>query len=72
MQPKLQEFARHELKAGLAKCTEDQQLLFKRMYSHKNPTLPIDEVVDRMPVGKLENAMDQVERTVIKNQKAAS
>ena len=58
----LQKFARDELKKGLAKCTESQQLLFKRMYANGNLEMPIDEIVDNMPEGKLDWAMQQVER----------
>lgn len=57
-------FARNELKAGLSKCSETQQLLFKRIYSYKNIDLPINDVVDQMPNEKLDWAMQQVEKTI--------
>ncbi len=65
----LEQFARQTLKDGLKKCTEEQVMVFKRMYSHKNLEAPIDEVVDKMPVDKLDWAMMQVQATLKKNQK---
>jgi hypothetical protein len=67
MNQKLQEFARNEIKEGLAKCTESQQSFFKRIYSFKNQKLSIEEIVDKLPDEKLSNIMDQIERTIIKN-----
>lgn len=58
--------AREELKAGLAKCTEGQQHLFKQMYAPAPFDMPIDEVVDVMPEFKLKWAMEQVSRTLDK------
>ena len=66
MNDQLQAFARTSLKEGLAKLPEDWQLLFKRMYSHKNVELPIDVVVDRMPEEKLDWAMQQVQKSIQK------
>lgn len=60
----MENYARTELKAQLASCDEKQQLLFKRMYSHADLTKSIDEVVDSMPVEKLDWALSQVERTL--------
>lgn len=64
MNDKLQNYARSELKKMLAKCTEPQQLLFKRMYSHSDLTLDINSVVDNMPEDKLDWAMQQCQRTL--------
>ena len=64
MNNQIQEFARNELKAGLAMLPEKNQLFFKRMYSHKNLEADIDEVVDAMPEEKLDQAMQQVQRTL--------
>ena len=66
MNDQLQEFARNELKDGLKQCTEGQQLLFKRMYSHNNLSANIDELVDIIPEEKLDWAMEQVRRTLEK------
>lgn len=66
MNNEIQEFARNSLKEGLSLCTDAQVHLFKRMYSHNNLDLDIDEVVDNMPEGKIDNAMLQVQRTLDK------
>lgn len=71
MNNQLQTYARATLKEGLAKCTEDEQLFFKRMYSHDNLELPIDEVVDNMGTEKLDWAMEQVQKTVEKSKASA-
>jgi len=60
-------FAKQEIKKYLHQCSEPQQMIFKRMYSYNNLTLPIDEVVDNMPDEKLDWALTQVQNT-LKNQ----
>jgi hypothetical protein len=60
----LSAYARKFLKDGLAQLPERNQLIFKRMYSHKNLDKPIDAVVDAMPDDKLDWAMMQVQRTL--------
>lgn len=55
------------LKELLIECTDEQQLIFKRMYSHKNLELSINEAVDQMADNEIDWAMTQVERTVEKN-----
>lgn len=52
------------LKELLAKCSLENHLIFKRMYSHTNLELPIDEVVDKMPSKKLDHAINQAESTL--------
>lgn len=78
MNEQLQKFARKTLKDGLAKCTEDQQVLFKRMYipwafgiinenrklTDEELATQINDVVDKMPDDKLDWAMQQVQRTL--------
>lgn len=64
MNIQLQTFARTELKHGLAQCTDKQVMLFKRMYSHGNLNLSINEVVNNMPAEKLDWALQQVENTL--------
>lgn len=59
--------AKEMLKKLLSECTDGQQLMFKRMYCHKNLELSIDEAVDQMKDDKIDWAMTQVERTVEKN-----
>jgi hypothetical protein len=54
------------LKDMLNDCTEAQQLIFKRMYSHNNLELSINEVVDKMDKSKIDHATYQVENTLKK------
>ena len=67
MHHKIERYARNEIKAGLSLCTETQKSLFKRMYSYKQLDREINSVVDAVAADKLDNALDQVERTIIKN-----
>ncbi len=67
MNQTLVDFARTNLKEGLAQCTPKQVMLFKRMYSPYNLDATIEDVVDKMPIGKLDWAMLQVERTLVAN-----
>ncbi len=53
----------------LSDCTEEQQLVFKRMYSHKNLGLSINEIVNLMDEDSLDRALDQCVRTMDKNYK---
>ena len=67
----LAEFARQNLKDGLAKCTTEQVMFFKRMYSHNNLDAEIKSVIEMMPENKLDWAMQQVQRQLAINQKEA-
>jgi hypothetical protein len=69
MNKKLQELARKTLKEGLSKCTDEQKLVFARMYYPNNIDLDYEVVVDNMPADKLDWAMSQVQRTLDKNEK---
>jgi hypothetical protein len=55
------------LKGLLSQCTEPQQYIFKRMYSHTNLDIPINDAVDNMDPTKIDQAITQCERTVEKN-----
>lgn len=66
----LQEYARDNLKKWLGKLPEENQLIFKRMYSHKDLSLDINEVVDNMEEDKLDWAMQQVQNTLNKRSQA--
>jgi hypothetical protein len=57
------------LKDLLAKCTEEQHLMFKRMYSNYYLDLPINDAVDQMDVDKIDWAITQVEHTIEMNLK---
>jgi hypothetical protein len=69
MNQSLKNYGKNLLKELLFECTEPQQMMFKRMYSHKNLELPINEVVDNMEDEKIDVAITQCERTVENNQK---
>jgi len=60
----LQNQAKQYLKELLNQCNEGQQYLFKRMYSHNNLELGINEVVDNIEDDKIDWAVTQCERTL--------
>jgi hypothetical protein len=64
MNKELEQFARQRIKEGLAKCTDDERMIFTRMYSPKNLSAPIGIVVDGVPVDRLDWAMTQVSNTL--------
>jgi len=72
MNQQLQDFARQELKTGLAKLPGRPQEIFKLMYARDNGRRSVDEalkmdindVVDSMPSNCLDHAMNQVQRTL--------
>jgi hypothetical protein len=66
MNKTIENIIRTKLKELIVQCTEGQQLLFKRMYSHDNLELPIEEVVDNMYDVQLDWAFSQVENTLKK------
>lgn len=55
-----------DLKYYIVFCNEAEQLLFKRMYSPKDLELPINDVIDNMPIEKIKWALSQVETTLKK------
>ena len=63
----LADFARQNIKEGLAKCTSKQVMFFKRMYSHENLEAEIESVVDGMSDEKLDWAMQQIQRQLVIN-----
>jgi len=66
MNKELQDFARKRLKEGLLLVTEGNRLRFKRMYSHTDIGLPINDIVDSMTDDSLDLAMRQVKNTLEK------
>ncbi len=78
MNEKLEKFARDDLKNGLAQLEEKHHDLFRKMYAplvnggrcdgigHHQMDMPINDVVNKMPVDKLEYAMNQVDLTIKK------
>ena len=59
---------RQELKSLLTECTDEQHLMFKRMYSN-NRALPIEVVVDLMTDREIKIATTQVKNTIIINKR---
>jgi len=55
---------RRELLKGLEQCSDEQRLVFKRMYAKGNLELPLTEVVNTMDNDKLGWAMQQVQATL--------
>lgn len=66
MNEQLQKIARNILKEGLSKLPKSNQMIFKRMYSHKNLEADISDIIDKIPCNKLDWAMQQVERSLTK------
>jgi hypothetical protein len=63
----IEQFRRDTLLDLVNQCTEKQQLMFKRCFSHTDLEKPIDKIVADMPVGKLDSAITLCERTIIEN-----
>ena len=58
------EMGRTYLKELLAQCSESQQMIFKRMYSHNDLEKNINQVVDDLDPNKIDWAISQCERTI--------
>lgn len=69
MNKQLEDYARQKIKEGLSKLSEGHQTIFKRMYSHENSRLSINEVVDNMQKEKLDWALTQVQNSLKKLQR---
>ena len=69
MNKTMSDFARKTLKELLSQCTDNQQLFFKRMYSHNNLERTIEDCINMMDESKLDHAISQCERTIEKNNK---
>jgi hypothetical protein len=61
---KVNEFAKAEILEMLYRCTEKQQNFFKRIFSHENPNLSLEEVVDIIKPDKIQGAHDICVRTL--------
>lgn len=61
------DMGRDEMKKLIKQCTPDQHVFFKRMYSHTNLEMPIDEVIEKIPDIKVGWALQQIQRTIDKN-----
>jgi len=69
MQDSLILSVRQIMKDKIKLLPNENQVSFKRMYSHKNLDKPIDLVIDDMEEDKLEWALSQIETTLNKIQK---
>ena len=67
MNKDIENYIRSEIKSNLEKCTDDQVMLFKRMYCHKNLDANIDEAVNSVPSEGLDWAYTQVTNTLKKD-----
>ena len=69
MNKRIINFCKNYLKENISKCSDEQILIFKRMYSPKNLDLDINLVIDKIPDDKLSWAMEQIDNTILKNLK---
>ena len=72
MNQTIDKMIRSTLLEKLTGCREDQQVLFKRMYSGGCWEKSVEDVVNSMPADKLDWAMTQVEQTLEKNGRLAT
>ncbi len=66
MNPTIEDFTRAEIKSVLAQLSEKHHHVFRLMYSHPDLTKDINQVVDDMPVEKLDWALSQAETSLAK------
>ncbi len=66
MNERLVQFARAELKSGLAQLPDGWKMNFKRMYGDGDLDLELDDIVDGIPEEKLDWAMSQVQNSIKK------
>ena len=66
MNKTMQDFARDNIKAGLANLPEKWQMMFKRMYLPDNLNADVNDIVDAMPEEKLDWAMQQIQNSLEK------
>ena len=64
MNRSLADYARQQIKEGLLKLSEKHRKFYKRLYSHNNRELPIEDVIKNMPDDKLNCALTQVQNTL--------
>lgn len=64
MNKSIEAFARKTIKENLLKCTEAQQLMFKRMYSYDDLTRDIDSIVETLSEKRLNHALTQIQNTL--------
>ena len=62
----MQEFARNNIKVGLANLPEKWQMRFKQMYLPDNLNADVNDIVDATPEEKLDWAMQQIQNSLEK------
>lgn len=68
MNSQLAAYAREKIKEGLGDLSEGHRMVFKRLYSHNNIEMPINDVIKNMPDEKLNWALTQVQNSLNKLQ----
>ena len=68
MNKTIEKMVKDKMKELLPLCTESQQQMFKRMYIPKKLDSSIDDAVDNLRYDQLDNAMNQIEKTIDGNQ----
>lgn len=66
MNLELEKYAREYIRVNIKKLKDAHIHIFKKMYSPNNLDANIDDVIDKMSVDKLDWAMQQVARSLIK------
>jgi len=71
----IETFTRQKIKNGIILLPDNWQLMFKRMYAPqpyyyngKNAEDGINDIVDKMPVEKLDHVLSQIENSIAKIQ----
>lgn len=65
----LKDSAKKILKELLLQCSHAEQLMFKRMYCSNHLEYSIDQAINQMDANRMDMALNQVQRTVNKNNK---
>ncbi len=67
MEKEFYQEVKRELFSGVEQCTDDQKLLFRKIYAYKHPNYTMSRVVNSIPRDKLSNAMRLVKTTLDTN-----
>lgn len=65
----IRKFKESLMKDLLDQCTEKQIDFFKRIFSHKEPDISLDRVLQNMPEKEIEGAIALIERTIESNKR---
>lgn len=64
MTPECEEGIRDEIMRNLLKLSPGHHHRFKQIYSRQNMDMSLDDIVSRIPIDKIHNALSLVERSV--------